>query len=139
MNAYCLHKRHNAENVRLKARPLGRCPKARLHVIASYQARYIYKAGMLSKQCLDPGFWASPELMILNQSCLDTLYVHSNNITAVPLTLRDTGWRPPPVTVCRMDVASERTWKYLQHVTGGGRQLMSRIDLMPVNPDTVLI
>ena len=64
-----LHKRHNAEDVRLKARPVGRCPKAMLCVIASYQARYIYKAGMLSKQCLDPGFWASPELMILNQSC----------------------------------------------------------------------
>ena len=49
------------------------------------------------------------------------------------------GWRPPPVTVCRMDAASERTWKYLQRVTGGGRQFMSRIGLMPVNPDTVVI
>ena len=59
--------------------------------------------------------------------------------TAVPLTMRDMGWRPPPVTVCRMDAAYERTWKYLQRVTGGGRQLMSRIGLMPVNPDTVVI
>ena len=64
MNAYCLHKEHNAEDVRLKSRPVGRCPKTRLRVIASYQA-----ISMLSKQCLDPGFWASPELMILNQSC----------------------------------------------------------------------
>ncbi len=38
-----LHKRHNAEDVRLKARPVGRCPKARLHVIASYQARFSMK------------------------------------------------------------------------------------------------
>jgi len=64
MNAYCLHKKHNAEDVRLKARPVGRCPKARLRVIASYQA-----ISMFSKQRLDPGFWASPEFMILNQSC----------------------------------------------------------------------
>ena len=51
----------------------------------------------------------------------------------------DMVWRPPPVTVSRMDAASERTWKYLQRVTGGGCQFMSRIGLMPVNPDTVVI
>jgi len=27
MNAYCLHKEHNAEDVRLKARPVGRNQK----------------------------------------------------------------------------------------------------------------
>ncbi len=64
MNAYCIHKEHNAEDVRLKARPVGRCPKARLRVIAFYHA-----ISMLSKQCLDSGFWATPEYMILNQSC----------------------------------------------------------------------
>ena len=33
-----LHKKHNEEDVRLKARPVGRCPKARLCVIAFYHA-----------------------------------------------------------------------------------------------------
>ena len=32
-----------------------------------------------------------------------------------------------PVTVCRMDAASERTWTYLQRVSGDGLQFMSRI------------
>ena len=64
MNAYCLHKKHNEEDVRLKARPVGRCPKARLCVIAFYHA-----ISMISKQCLDSDFRASPEFMILNQSC----------------------------------------------------------------------
>jgi hypothetical protein len=64
MNAYCLHKEHNAEDVRLKARPSGRCPKARLRVITFH-----HTMSMLSKQCLDSGFWAAPEFMILNQSC----------------------------------------------------------------------
>jgi len=64
MNAHCIDKNHNAEDVRLKARPVGRCPKARLYVIASYHA-----ISMLSKQCLDSGFWAAPEFMILNQRC----------------------------------------------------------------------
>ena len=67
MNAHCIHNKHNAEDVRLKARPVGRCPKARLYVIAYYHARFNYVAGMLSKQCLDSGFWAAPEFMILNQ------------------------------------------------------------------------
>jgi len=62
MNAYCLHKKHNAEDVRLKARPVGRSPKARLCIIASHRTM-----SMLSKQCLDSGFWATPELMMLNQ------------------------------------------------------------------------
>jgi hypothetical protein len=29
-------------------------------------------------------------------------------------------------TVCRMDAASERTWTYLQRVSGDGSQFMSR-------------
>ena len=49
--------------------------------------------------------------------------------------MKDMGWQPPPVTVCRMDAASERTWTYLQRVTGGGCQFMSRMGLMRVNPD----
>jgi hypothetical protein len=65
MNAYCLHKEHNAENVRLKARPAGRCPKVNLYVIAFHHA-----ISMLSKQCLDLVFWATPEYMIINQRCL---------------------------------------------------------------------
>ena len=60
-------------------------------------------------------------------------------ITAVPLTMRVMGWQPPLVTVCRMDAASERTWTYLQRVTGGGCQFMSRMGLILVNPDTVAI
>jgi len=36
-----------------------------------------------------------------------------------------------------MDAASERTWTYLQRVTGGGCQFMSRMGLMRVNPDAV--
>ena len=80
-----LHKKHNAEDVRLKARPVGRCPKARLCVIAFHHARFsmqlacfdlhgwrecrFCRSKNLSKQCLDSDFWASPEFMILNQSC----------------------------------------------------------------------
>jgi len=66
-----LHKKHNAEDVLLKARPVGRCPKARLRVIASHHA-----ISMFLKQCLDPGFWASPEFMILNQRCLKSIKGH---------------------------------------------------------------
>jgi len=62
MNAFCIHKKHNAEDVRLKTRPTGQCPKARLRVIAFYHAM-----SMLSKQFLDSGFWALPEFMILKQ------------------------------------------------------------------------
>ena len=47
MNAYCINKRHNAENARLKDRPMGRCPKARLYVIASCHASFNLEAGML--------------------------------------------------------------------------------------------
>ena len=36
-------------------------------------------------------------------------------------------WKLSPVTVCRMDAASERTWMYLQRVSGDGLQFMSRI------------
>jgi len=36
-------------------------------------------------------------------------------------------WDPLPETVCRMDAASERTWMYLQRVSGDGFQFMSRI------------
>jgi len=46
-----LHKKHNAEDVRLTARPVGRSLKARLRVIAFHHAM-----SMLSKQCLDSGF-----------------------------------------------------------------------------------
>jgi len=38
MKGYSLHKKHNAEDVRLKARPVGRSPKARLYVIAFHHA-----------------------------------------------------------------------------------------------------
>jgi len=61
-----LHKKHNAEDVRLKARPVGRSPKARLCVIGFHHA-----INMLSKQCLDSGFWAAPEIMIIDQSRLN--------------------------------------------------------------------
>jgi hypothetical protein len=64
MKGYSLHKKHNAEDARLKARPLGRSPKTRLSVIAFHHAM-----SMLSKQCLDSGFWAAPEIMTINQSC----------------------------------------------------------------------
>ena len=47
MNADCIHKKHNAENARLKDRPMGRYPKARLYVIASYHASIYLEAGML--------------------------------------------------------------------------------------------
>ena len=36
-------------------------------------------------------------------------------------------WKPSPVTVCRMDAASERTWMHLQRVSGDGLQFMSLI------------
>jgi len=65
MKGYSLHKEHNAEDVCLKARPVGRSPKARLCVIAFHHAM-----SMLSNQCLDSGFWAAPEFMIIDQSCL---------------------------------------------------------------------
>ncbi len=51
MKGYSLHKEHNVEDVCLKARPVGRFPKASLSVIAFHHA-----ISMLSKQCLDPGF-----------------------------------------------------------------------------------
>ena len=47
MNAYCIHKEHNAEDARIKDRPTGRCPKARLYVIASCHASFNLEAGML--------------------------------------------------------------------------------------------
>ena len=46
---------------------------------------------------------------------------------AVPLTDRGMEWYPLPETVCRMDAASERTWTYLQRVSGDGFQFMSLI------------
>ena len=51
MKGYSLHKEHNVEDVCLKARPVGRFPKASPSVIAFHHA-----ISMLSKQCLDPGF-----------------------------------------------------------------------------------
>jgi len=66
VNDYFIHKNHNAEDVRLKARPVGRNPKGSLCVIAFHHA-----ISMLSKQCLDAAFWVSPEFMIIDQSCLE--------------------------------------------------------------------
>jgi len=40
MNGRSIHKKHNAEDVCLKACPVGRCPKARLGVIAFHHARF---------------------------------------------------------------------------------------------------
>jgi hypothetical protein len=60
INAYCLYKKHNAENVSLKAHPAGPCPIVSLCVIAIYHAMSI-----LAKQCLDSDFWARAELMII--------------------------------------------------------------------------
>ena len=54
-------------------------------------------------------------------------FIFVNIIIAVPLTVRDMEWKPLPETVCRMDAASERTWTYLQRVSGGGYQFMSRM------------
>ena len=47
--------------------------------------------------------------------------------TAVPLTARGMDWDPSTETVCRMEAASERTWTYLQCVSGDGSLFMSRI------------
>ena len=46
--------------------------------------------------------------------------------TAVPLTVRNMEWDPLPETVCRMDAVFERTWTYLQLVSGDGAHFMSR-------------
>jgi len=56
VNAYCLHKNHNAEDVRLKDRPVGRNPRARLYVIT-----FNHAMSMLAKQCLDSDSWVSLE------------------------------------------------------------------------------
>lgn len=47
MNTNCIHKKHNAEYARLKARPTGYYPKARLYVIASYHASFNSETGMI--------------------------------------------------------------------------------------------
>ena len=60
-----LHKEHNAEDACLKARPVGRRTKASIYLIAFHHAM-----SMLSNQCLDSGFWAVPEFMKIDQSCL---------------------------------------------------------------------
>ncbi len=49
------------------------------------------------------------------------------SIIAVPLTVIGMEWKPLPETVCRMDAASERTWMYLQRVSGDGFQFMPGI------------
>ena len=49
------------------------------------------------------------------------------DFTAVPLTSEGMDWTLLPETVCRMDAASERTWTYLQRVSGNRLQFMSRI------------
>ena len=51
-------------------------------------------------------------------------------VTAVPLTVRCMDWEPLPETVCSTDAASERTWTYLQRVSGNGFQFMSLILLI---------
>jgi hypothetical protein len=38
-------------------------------------------------------------------------------------------WPALSVTVCRMDAASERTGMYLQRVSDGADQFMSRVDM----------
>ena len=48
-------------------------------------------------------------------------------ITAVPLTVRDMNSKLLPETVCLMDAASERTWTYLQRVSGDSLLFMFRI------------
>jgi hypothetical protein len=63
MNGYSIHENHNAEDARLKNRPMGQSTKTSLFVIAFYHA-----ISMISKQCLDAGFCALPELMIIVQS-----------------------------------------------------------------------
>jgi len=70
MKGHSLHKRHNAEDARLKARPVGRSPKARLCVIAFHHAISMLSQVCLFMDCLDSGFWAAPEFMIIDQSCL---------------------------------------------------------------------
>jgi hypothetical protein len=40
MNANATHKKNNAEDARLKDRPMGYYPKTRLYVIASYHASF---------------------------------------------------------------------------------------------------
>jgi len=65
-----LHKKHNVEDVRLKARPVGRSPKARLCVIAFHHAISMLSQVCLFMECLDSGFWVAPEFMIISQSCL---------------------------------------------------------------------
>ena len=54
-------------------------------------------------------------------------YVCIKSFTTVPLTVRGMNWDPLPETVCRMDAASERTWMYLQRVSGNGYQFMPRM------------
>ena len=43
---------------------------------------------------------------------------------AVPLTVRGMNWTLLPETVCCMDAAFERTWTYLQRVSGNSFQFM---------------
>jgi hypothetical protein len=52
----------------------------------------------------------------------------------VPLTVGNVDWKPLPETVCRMEAASERTWMYLQRVSGNGFQFMSRMGLITGTP-----
>jgi len=61
-----LHKKHNAEDARLKARPVGRSPIARLCVIAFHHAMSMFSQFCLFMECLDSGYWAEPEFMIMN-------------------------------------------------------------------------
>jgi len=47
VNGHSLHKKHNAEDVRLKDRPVGRSPKARLCVIAFHHAMACFQNNAL--------------------------------------------------------------------------------------------
>jgi len=47
MKGHSLHKKHNAEDVRLKTRPVGRSPKARLCVIAFHHAQACFQNNAL--------------------------------------------------------------------------------------------
>jgi len=52
IECYRIHKEHNAEDVRLKARPVGRYPEVRLCVIAFYHARFMQKLAYFQSHAL---------------------------------------------------------------------------------------
>ena len=57
--------------------------------------------------------------MVQRQPAFDTLLsMFLFFVIAVALTVKSMAWNMLPETVCRMDAASERTWMYLQRVSG---------------------